>query len=63
MSAEYLIRCKMTCIGGSEVGECSCTHPKDCENQHRPEYDDERRKAKIRMFAHFGFILKTEKPS
>jgi hypothetical protein len=29
--AEFLYRCRMTCIGGSENGTCECTNPGECE--------------------------------
>lgn len=41
--------CKMTCIGGSEVGECPCTHPKQCEISDHPEYEKARRVACTRL--------------
>lgn len=51
MSALWERFCKMTCLGGSERGECSCTCPADCELQDHPDYERQRELAIKTMWA------------
>lgn len=47
--SRFLVYCKMTCLGGSEQGECPCRSPATCELQDDPAYEQARAEAKIRM--------------
>lgn len=49
LRAKFAAYCKMTCLGGSERGECPCSGPTDCELQHHPLYPEARRAASARM--------------
>jgi hypothetical protein len=48
--------CKMTCLGGSEKGTCSCKRPEDCELAADPGYAEARQQAKDRMFRFSQFF-------
>lgn len=59
----WLIFCKMTCIGGSEKGECPCERPIDCPMQTHPDYALQRKLATTRMFDHhFGEQTNSKHP-
>lgn len=45
----FLSYCRMTCVGGSERGECPCTHPAVCELVDDPDYTTAREAAMARM--------------
>jgi hypothetical protein len=34
----FLIECRMTCLGGSEMGQCDCSAPADCKMRSHPMY-------------------------
>lgn len=46
--------CKLTCIGGSEVGTCECSMPSQCALKSNPEFGRRRARARDRMADHFG---------
>lgn len=52
--AKFAAYCKMTCLGGSERGECPCKHPNACELQDHPEYAGARKEAKHRMLRYLA---------
>ncbi len=52
MSERFLMYCKMTCVGGSEQGQCPCKHPNACEIQDDLDYAQAREDAKDRMWRH-----------
>jgi hypothetical protein len=52
-SPAFTVRCRMTCLGGSERGECECRHPRECEMQSDPGYPAAREEAKARMLRYF----------
>jgi hypothetical protein len=41
--------CRLTCLGGSEHGECPCDSPRECQMQDDPKFEDKRAEAKARM--------------
>lgn len=43
--ARFASYCKLTCLGGSEQGTCSCKCPADCEMRHHPYFEEARAKA------------------
>jgi hypothetical protein len=49
MRAKWLTYCKMTCVGGSEKGECHCKGSKDCELIEHPDYVTKRAEAIVRL--------------
>ncbi len=46
---KWLEYCKLTCLGGSERGECGCKSPAECELREGGEFDEARQAAKLRM--------------
>lgn len=49
---QFLVCCRMTCMGGSEKGTCACKRPIDCTLQQHPKYDEYRDMATRRMVQH-----------
>ncbi len=47
--AKLVTYCRMTCLGGSDVGECPCKGPAQCELQKHPNYKHARNEAIARM--------------
>lgn len=45
----FLEECRLTCLGGSEKGTCSCRGPMDCEARNVPGFNKARDDAKRRM--------------
>lgn len=41
--------CRMTCLGGSEAGTCSCAGPQQCALKGHPKYSFWREKAVTRL--------------
>lgn len=48
-SPKFTSYCRMTCLGGSERGECECRRPAECQLSDNPHYEDARASAKARM--------------
>jgi hypothetical protein len=48
----YAQHCKLTCLGGSEMGTCECECPNDCKARHRGDFDAADREAAARMRRH-----------
>lgn len=49
MSTSWLITCRLTCVGGSEHGECDCPCPNDCQMQDHPDFAQRRAEATQRL--------------
>ncbi len=48
---KFLTYCKLTCVGGSEVGECPCPNPNACELVDDPDFAYERNQAIKRLWS------------
>jgi hypothetical protein len=46
---KFTVRCRLTCLGGSEHGECECRHPAECGLADDPHFEQARANAKARM--------------
>lgn len=57
---QFLVYCRMTCMGGSEKGKCPCRGPLNCEVQGHHQYEDYRKKAVTRMVQHLRNIFNPE---
>ena len=44
--------CKLTCLGGSEMGECPCHTPNNCELKNYPAFEEARDNAETRFMTH-----------
>lgn len=56
MGSKFLTFCKMTCLGGSERGECPCRGEYECELKKNPGYQHARNEAIVRMQRHMNNI-------
>lgn len=54
---QFLVNCRMTCLGGSEKGTCECRGPINCTLQKHPKYDEYRMKAVTRMAQHLSNVI------
>ncbi len=45
--------CRLTCLGGSERGECPCKSPNDCELRGHYLFEGKRQEARERMVRAF----------
>lgn len=51
-AAKFAVHCKMTCLGGSEKGTCTCARGEDCVVQFDEGYEEARAEAMTRMLRH-----------
>ena len=45
----FALHCRLTCVGGSEMGLCSCCGPGDCTGWQVPGWYEARESAKERI--------------
>ncbi len=53
----WIVECKLTCMGGSEKGTCSCRGPLQCKGKKLPGFSHARNEAVKRMGRHMLNML------
>jgi len=46
---KFEVYCKLTCLGGSEKGKCSCKNPQSCKMKDDPDFELMRGAATARL--------------